>query len=97
MAGKPRTGKSKAARSRNSRSQTAPAVKTTVTAQASIVPDAAAARTPMVPRRRGVPVITDLKAATAERYPYVLPELRLVGILSTIVVVILVILYFTLS
>jgi len=68
-----------------------------VTAQASVTPDAAAVRTPMVPHRRGTLVVTDLKEATAARYPYVVPELKLVGILAAVVTVILIILFFTLS
>ena len=51
----------------------------------------------MIPHRRGTPVITDLNAATAERYPYVVRELKQIGILASIVVVLLIILFFTLS
>jgi hypothetical protein len=88
---------SKAARSARNRTQASSAVKPAVTAQISVTPNAAAAKTPMVPRRRGLPVVTDLKEATAARYPYVVPELKLVGILAAGVTVLLIILFFTLS
>jgi hypothetical protein len=96
MAGKPRTGKGKSARARNPRSQTAPAVSSTASAPVSAAPDAVA-NSSMLPRRRGMPVITDLNEATAARYPYVMRELKQVGILAAIVTVLLIILFFTLS
>ena len=97
MAGKPRSGKGKSTRSRNPRSQTAPAVNSTAPAPVSVTPVAAAVKSQMIPRRRGMPVVTDLNAATAERYPYVVRELKQIGILAAIVIVLLVILFFTLS
>ena len=97
MAGKSRSGKGKSNRSRKPRSQTTPAVNSTVTASISVTPDAAAVKSQMIPRRRGMPVVTDLNAATAERYPYVVRELKQIGILAAIVIVLLVILFFTLS
>jgi hypothetical protein len=96
MAGKPRSGKGKSTRSRNPRPQTAPAVNSTASAPVSAAPDAAVSSS-MLPRRRGMPVITDLNEATAARYPYVVRELKQVGILAAIVIVLLIILFFTLS
>jgi len=97
MAGKPRSGKGKSTRARNPRTPMAPVVNSTASAPVRVNTGASEANSSMIPRRRGTPVITDLNAATAERYPYVVRELKQVGILAAIVVVLLIILFFTLS
>jgi len=97
MAGKPRSSKGKATRARSPRPQTAPVVNSTASAPVSVSKGAAEANSSMIPRRRGTLVVTDLAAATAERYPYVVRELKQIGILGAIVIVLLIILFFTLS